>query len=213
MNLLLMAAAGGVIGYLLGAIPFGILAGRLAGAGDLREYGSGKTGFTNALRTLGLKWAVFVIVGDIAKGTMAVLIGRYLLDDPAAAAVAGTAAVLGHVFPVTAGFRGGRGVATAFGAFLGVSPLVALALLLVGGVVLAVWRYASLMSVTGVGAALVVIVALSASGRMDPAYALLFALPTATLVELSHIPNIRRLIAGTEPKLGHGGTRRAPGAP
>ncbi|GMU41762.1 MAG: glycerol-3-phosphate acyltransferase [Chloroflexota bacterium] len=212
MNLLLPVLAGAAIGYFLGAIPFGLLAGRLARKGDLREYGSGKTGFTNALRTLGLRWALFVILGDVLKGTVAVLIGRYLIGEPAAAAAAGFAAVFGHVFPVYAGFRGGRGVATAFGAFLGVSPPAALALALCGAAILAIWRYASLMSVTGVAAGLVVIGVMTAVGRLDPAYALLFAVPTATLVEVSHIPNIRRLLAGTEPKLGQGGTRRVPGA-
>jgi acyl phosphate:glycerol-3-phosphate acyltransferase len=211
MDLALPAALGLLVGYFLGAIPFGILAGRLARVGDLREYGSGKTGFTNALRTLGLKWAIFVVAGDILKGTAAVLIGRYLIGEPAAAAAAGSAAVLGHVFPVFAGFRGGRGVATAFGAFLGVYPPAALLLLAAGGLVLAVWRYASLMSVTGVAAGFLVIVAMAAGGWLDPAYAVLFALPTATTVEVSHLPNIRRLLAGTEPKLGQGGQRRTAG--
>lgn len=212
MNLLLAVVMGAVVGYFLGAVPFGIVAGRLARVGDLREYGSGKMGFTNALRTLGLKWALFVIVGDILKGTVAVLIGRYLIGEPAAAAAAGSMAVLGHVFPVYVGFRGGRGVATAFGAFLGVAPVAALILAVCGALVLAAWRYASLMSVTGVGAGLVVITVMAVTGWLDPAYALLFAVPTALLVEISHIPNIRRLLAGTEPKLGQGGTRRVPGA-
>lgn len=212
MNPVLALVIGAAVGYLLGGIPFGLLAGRLSGRGDLRTYGSGKTGFTNSLRALGLKWAILVIAGDVAKGATAVLIGRLLLDNPWAAAVAGCAAVIGHVFPVYAGFRGGRGVSTIFGAFLAVSPVVAVVLLLLSLVVLAVWRYASLMSVTGVFAGVVTIGVMAAAGWLHPAYLLLFAIPAATLVELSHIGNIRRLLAGTEPKLGQGGERRAAGA-
>ncbi|MDA1010574.1 MAG: glycerol-3-phosphate 1-O-acyltransferase [Chloroflexi bacterium] len=209
MNPFVAAGLAAVVGYGLGGIPFGVIVGRLAGIGDVRQYGSGKTGFTNSLRTMGVKWALLVVAGDVTKGAAAVLIGQFVLDEPAAGAVAGAAAVLGHIYPVFAGFRGGRGVATAFGAFLAVSPLVALAVLAVSLVVLAVFRYASLMSVTGVFAGFVVVGVLALLGRIDASYFVLFAAPTMLLVELSHIGNIKRLLAGTEPKLGQGGDRRA----
>jgi acyl phosphate:glycerol-3-phosphate acyltransferase len=214
MNPVLAAALGALTGYLLGGIPTGLIVGRLAGVGDIREFGSGKTGFTNALRTLGRKWAASVVVGDVLKGVAAVLIGRFVLGDAGAAALAGSFAVIGHVFPVFAGFRGGRGVSTAFGAFLAVSPLVALGVFAAGLAVLAIWRYASLMSVVGVFAGAVVIGIMTLAGwpaSLNVAYLLLFALPTATLVELAHLGNIRRLLSGTEPKLGQGGQRRAAG--
>lgn len=212
MSLVLATVIAGVVGYLVGAIPFGLLVGRLAGVDDVRKYGSGKTGFTNSLRTMGIKWAVLVVLGDATKGAAAVAIGRYLLDEPAAGALAGAAAVFGHVFPIWAGFRGGRGVATAFGAFLVVSPVVALVILGASLVILFAFRYASLMSVTGVFTGLVAIAVMSALFGLDWAYFLLFAIPTASLVEFSHIENIRRLLAGTEPKLGQGGGQRAAGA-
>ncbi len=212
MNPVLATVIAGVLGYLIGGIPFGLWVGRLAGVDDVRKYGSGKTGFTNSLRTMGVKWAILVVLGDVAKGAAAVAIGRFILDEPAAGALAGAAAVFGHVFPAWAGFRGGRGVATAFGAFLAVSPVVALILLGVSLVVLAVFRYASLMSVTGVFAGMVAIAVMAMVGRLDLVYLLLFAIPTASLVEYSHIGNIKRLLAGTEPKLGQGGGRRAAGA-
>lgn len=211
MNALGAVVIGVVVGYLVGAIPFGLLVGRLVGRGDLRSYGSGKTGFTNALRRLGLRWAVLVMAGDIGKGTAAVLVGRLILDEPWAAALAGVAAVIGHIFPVYAGFRGGRGVSTAFGAFLAVSPPAALAVVILSAILLAIFRYVSLMSVVGVFTGFVVVVALVATEQLASAY-LAFAVLTMLAVEISHVDNIRRLLAGTEPKLGRGGEPRATGA-
>jgi glycerol-3-phosphate acyltransferase PlsY len=203
--------AGVVAGYLFGGIPFGLLVGRLAGVGDVRQRGSGKTGFTNSLRTMGWKWALIVVVGDIAKGAAAVLIGRMVLEDPWAAALAGVAAVLGHIFPVYAGFRGGRGVATAFGAFLAVSPPAALVVVAFSIAILVIFRYASLMSVVGVFAGFLAVVALVYLKQLAMPY-LVFALLTMLAVEISHVGNIRRLLAGTEPKLGQGGGQRPTGA-
>ncbi len=200
---------GALIGYLLGSIPVGLLVGRLAGIDDVRKYGSGKTGFTNALRTLGARWAVLVVVLDVAKGAAPVLIGRFVFGEPWAAALGGVAAVIGHTWPAFAGFRGGRGVATAYGAFLAVSPPAALAVGVVAAAVLAIWRYASLMSVVGVFIGFVVLVGLVFAGRAAPEY-LLFGVLTMLAVELNHIGNIRRLLAGTEPKLGQGGSQRPP---
>ena len=207
MNAAPAALLGAVAGYLLGAIPIGLILGRIAGVEDLRAYGSGKTGFTNALRSLGLRWALLVMAGDIAKGAAAVLVGRLIIGEPWAAALAGAAAVLGHILPIFAGWRGGRGVSTAFGAFLAVAPPAALVVVVFSAVILAVWRYASLMSVLGVFAGFVAIVALVATHQLATEY-LAFALLTLLAVEVSHIGNIRRLIAGTEPKLGRGGKAR-----
>jgi glycerol-3-phosphate acyltransferase PlsY len=198
-----------LIGYIFGSIPTGVLVGRLAGIRDMREYGSGKTGFTNSLRTLGIRWAVLVVIVDVAKGSAPVLIGRFLFDEPMAAALGGAAAVIGHTFPVFAGFRGGRGVATAFGAFLAVSPLAALVVLIFALIVLAVFRFASVMSIVGVFAGFLAIVVLVLADRTAQPY-LLFAVLTMFAVEFNHIANIKRLIAGTEPKLGQGGQRRDP---
>ncbi len=203
------AAAGALIGYLIGSVPVGLLVGRRYGI-DVRDYGSGKTGFTNALRSLGLAPAMLVMAGDVAKGIAPVLIGRVLFDDPWATALAGAAAIAGHTRPLFAGFRGGRGVATAFGAFLAMSPLAALLLAGAGGAVLATTRYVSLMSVTGVLAGFLVLVALVLTGLL-PAEYLAFGVLATAFVELSHLGNIRRLLAGTEPKIGQGGAPRGQG--
>ena len=205
------------IGYLLGSLPTGLLVGRLRGV-DVREYGSGKTGFTNALRSLGLAPALFVFAVDVAKGTVPVLIGRLLFDDPWATALGGLAAVAGHNWPLFAGFRGGRGVATTFGAFLAMAPLPALAVIIVGGGMLAITRYMSLVSVTSVLVGFVVLVALVAAEPVPeryrlPAEYLLFGTLVTLFVEFSHLGNIRRLLAGTEPKIGQGGARRGQDAP
>ena len=200
-----------VIGYLVGSIPTGLLVGRIRRGIDVREYGSGKTGFTNTLRSVGLGAAIVVVAGDIAKGALPVLLGRLWLDDPLAGSLGAAAAVLGHTWPVFAGFRGGRGVATAFGAFLAVSPLAALVVLLSGIAVLAATRVVSLMSMLGTAAGLVVLLLLALTDRVDLAY-LWFGAVAAVLVEWNHRGNARRLAAGTEPRIGRGGERRTPAA-
>ena len=198
-------------GYLLGSLPSGLIVGRLYRGVDVREQGSGKTGFTNTLRSLGLGAALIVLLVDLAKGALPVLVARLVFDDPWAAALGGIAVVLGHTFPVFAGFRGGRGVATGFGAFIAVAPLAALAILLGGGAVLAATRYVSVMSITATAAGFVAIVVLVAGDWLAPQY-LLFGAAVALAIELNHLPNIRRLLRGVEPKLGQGGTPRAEGA-
>lgn len=202
----LLAAAAG---YLLGSIPAGLIAGRLQGI-DVRDFGSGRTGFTNALRSLGLRSAAIVVAVDVAKGAAAVLIGSLLMQDAWAAALGGIAAVIGHTWPVFAGFRGGRGVATSFGAFLAMTNGVAVLLLIPALLVLAATRYVSLMSVTGVFAGFLTLVVLVLMGVLPREY-LAFGLLVTLSVELNHLGNIRRLLAGTEPKLGQGGAARRPG--
>lgn len=204
-----MIAALHVVGaYLLGSVPTGLLVGRLWGGVDIREFGSGKTGFTNALRTVGPLPAAIVVGGDVAKGALPVLLARIVFDDPWAAALGGLAAVIGHSRPLFAGFRGGRGVATTFGAFLAMTPLVALLVLVASVTVLGITRYVSLMSVTGTAVGLIAMVAMVAMGA-TPAEYLLFGLGVTAWIEFGHIGNLRRLLSGTEPKLGRGGDRRS----
>ena len=198
-------------GYALGSIPSGVLVGRVYRGMDVRDYGSGKTGFTNTLRSLGWGAALIVALADAAKGAAPVLAGRLLFDDPWAAALGGVAAIAGHAFPVFAGFRGGRGVATAFGAFFAIAPIAGLLLLAGCAALLAVTRYASLTSVAGTAAGFVGLVALVVLGGHDAQY-LLFAAAAAAAIQLGHLGNMRRLLDGAEPKLGQGGSPRAGGA-
>jgi glycerol-3-phosphate acyltransferase PlsY len=199
---LLLAA---LLGYLLGAIPFGLIIGRATRGIDLREYGSHRTGATNALRTLGARLAALVLVLDVAKGVAAVVLARILFaDDPQvewAAAVAGFAAIVGHNWSIFIRFTGGRGVATSSGA-LGAMSIWTVVILV--PIVLAVmWRsrYVSLGSVTGALLAPVITTILWAFGAAS-VQAIVYALAAGILVTVAHSDNIARLRAGTERKIG-----------
>ena len=194
-----------LIGYLLGAIPFGLIIGRATRGIDIREYGSHRTGATNALRTLGARSAAVVFLLDVAKGVAAVLVARALFaGDPLvewAAAVAGFAAIVGHNWSVFIGFTGGRGVATSGGALGAMSPWTVLVLVPI--VVLVIWRsrYVSLGSITGGLLAPVVTGGLALVGQASvPAVA--YALASGLLVTVAHADNIGRLRAGTERRIG-----------
>ena len=204
---LLVAA---VIGYLLGSIPGGYVMGRLTRGIDVRNYGSGKTGATNALRTLSL-WAVLgVLVIDLGKSAAAVSIARALSDDAWAQALAGIGAVVGHVWPLWLGFRGGRGVSAAYGSLLAMNPLASLALLPVAVLIIVTTRYMSLMSVSMAPIAAVLFLALAVAGVLPYAYAG-FAMIAAVLIVALHHDNIRRLLSGTERKIGQKELQRTGG--
>jgi glycerol-3-phosphate acyltransferase PlsY len=202
----LIAAA--VIGYLLGSIPGGYVMGRLTRGIDVRDYGSGKTGATNAMRTLGL-WAVLgVLLIDLGKAAAAVSIARVLSDSAWAQALAGMGAFAGHVWPLYLGFRGGRGVSAAYGSLLAMNPLASLALLPVALLIIAVTRYMSLMSVSMAPIAAAVFLALAIAGVLPYAYSV-FAIVVAVLIVALHHDNIRRLLSGTERKIGQKELQRA----
>ena len=189
-----------IVAYLLGSISFAVLLVRAKTGRDIRAEGSGNAGATNVLRSYGKKLALLVALLDVAKGIAAVLLMRLVTSDPRWAAAAGFAAILGHVFPVFYGFRGGKGVATAVGAFLALSPLALLATLVVFLVIVAATRYVSLGSVV-------------AFALLPPIAGLLFhasravvtaAGLTAVLILGKHLPNLKRLARGEERKLGRG---------
>jgi glycerol-3-phosphate acyltransferase PlsY len=190
-----------VVGYLLGSIPFGLLLTRFAGSGDIRSVGSGNIGATNVLRTGRKGLAAGTLLGDMLKGAAAVLLMRYLAGLNAGL-VAGLGAVLGHVFPVWLGFKGGKGVATYIGVLIAVSWLVALMFGVIWAVVAGVTRYSSLSGL--IASALTPVLLYIGVGSKS---ALLFAVLTV-IVWIMHRGNIQRLLAGTEPKIG-----RKPAAP
>jgi len=193
--------------YLLGSIPFGVIVGRRAKGIDIRAYGSGKTGFTNSLRTLGLGPSLIVFSGDLLKGALPVLLARQVSPHASLQVVAAIAAVLGHDWPIYAGFKGGRGVATSFGATAAMMPPVAVFLLLFGGALIYVYRYVSLMSVVVTPTGAVITWLLVLAGWVPPAYGVWGTL-AALLILVLHRENIVRLRSGTEPKIGQGGQRR-----
>lgn len=191
MVLILTAA----LAYLLGSIPFGMVITRLFGLGDLRQIGSGNIGATNVLRT-GNKAAAFAtLVLDGGKGAAAVLAARTLAGEDAAQ-LAGLAAFLGHLFPVWLRFRGGKGVATFLGTILALAFPVGLAACATWAVTAAVTRVSSLSAL--VSSALAFLWA-AILGHGD---IVILAVLLATLVFWRHLPNIERLRAGTEPRIG-----------
>lgn len=185
-------------GYLFGSIPFGLLLTRLAGLGDIREIGSGNIGATNVLRTGSKGLAAATLLLDAAKGAFAVGLFRYL-GPPDAAIWAGLGAVIGHLFPVWLGFKGGKGVATALGVLLTASWPVGLVSCAVWLVVAGLGRFSSLAALAAMVAAPVAALFL-ADGKVA-----WLALAIAVLVIARHRENIRRLLAGTEPRIGQRG--------
>ena len=194
-----------VIGYLLGSIPTGQIAGALAGGVDLRRYGSGKTGATNVLRTLGWGAALAVVAGDLAKGIVSVLLARWLVHDPntqpIAEVLAGFAAVIGHNWSIFIQLKGGRGVVVSHAVFILICWPAALITTVIGVIVLAISRIVSLASLTGAVAGVVVLAIFVVLFHYPLPY-LVYGVLAAGLIWLRHIDNIQRLLAGTERKLG-----------
>lgn len=193
------------LAYLLGSIPFGYLLVRLRGGGDVRRTGSGGTGATNVTRSAGKGVGLLTLLLDALKGAAAVLVARAALGegDEWWVCAAAVAAVLGHVFPVWLSFRGGKGVATGLGVFLVLAPLATLCALLVFAVVVWMWRYVSLGSMTAASVLPLAAWALGALGVGDRAAApvLAVAVTGAALIVFMHRANIGRLLRGEESKL------------
>ena len=182
------------LGYALGSIPFGLVLTRAAGLGDIRKVGSGNIGATNVLRAAGKGLAAATLALDAVKGLVAVLIARQV--GPDAALAAGAGAVLGHMFPVWLGFKGGKGGATVLGVFLALSwPIVAVGAA-VWALTLAVFRYSSLATLLSTA------LAAASAWWLSPRPVAMLATLLVVLVWAKHHENIGRLLAGTESKVG-----------
>ena len=194
VSTLILLFAPFLLGYLLGSIPFGLLLTRAAGLGDIRNVGSGNIGATNVLRTGRKGLAAATLLLDALKGVVAVLIADQVGQLAAVGAAAG--AVVGHMFPVWLSFKGGKGVATMLGVMWGLSWPV-------GAIACAAWLlFAALFRYSSLAALLAVVVAAIAAWPLtDPRAATLITM-LVPLVWLRHHENIRRLLAGTEPKIG-----------
>jgi glycerol-3-phosphate acyltransferase PlsY len=191
-------------GYLLGSIPFGVIATRLGGAGDIREIGSGNIGATNVLRTGRRDLALITLVGDAGKGAAAVLLAGWVFS-PTAAVLAGGAAFLGHLFPAWLRFCGGKGVAIFFGILLAVAWPVGIAAALIWMGMAAVFRFSSLAALAAAALAPVLFIVLHQATEAR----LWLAVGMALLIFVRHYENIRRLLTGVEPRLGGGKSRPA----
>ena len=190
-----------LLGYLLGSIPSGYLAGRWCKGVDLRELGSGSTGATNVLRQVGKGPALVVFVIDVAKGAAAVQLASALTQGTPLgdwiAVLAGLTALAGHIWPIWLGFKGGKAVATGFGLFLGLAWPVGLACFGIFLATLSIFRIVSLSSVV----AAISLPLLMAAGAPSNAN-LVVALVAMALVVWRHRSNLQRIKAGTEPRLG-----------
>ncbi|MEZ5912631.1 MAG: glycerol-3-phosphate 1-O-acyltransferase PlsY [Paracoccaceae bacterium] len=188
--------ATGILAYLLGSVPFGIVWSRLFGLGDLRQIGSGNIGATNVLRTGNKPAAFLTLVSDAGKGGVAVLLARALTGGEDAAQIAGLAAFAGHCFPLWLGFKGGKGVATFLGTLIALAWPVGLAACATWLVTALLSRISSLSALVAAASTIVWIFVFS-KGAM---FWLILSL--IALIWWRHAPNIARLRAGTEPKIG-----------
>ena len=185
------------IGYLLGAMPNGYLAGRWLKGIDLRQCGSGSTGATNVLRNVGKGPALVVFLIDVGKGALAVLLAKQVGLNDWLQVLTGLAALAGHIWPVWLGWKGGKAVATGLGLFLGLAWPVGLASL---GIFLAVISIFRIVSLSSVAAAMALPVLMMATDQNTASITV--SVVAMLLVLWRHRSNIERLIAGTEPKIG-----------
>ena len=186
-----------LLGYLLGGVPFGVVVSKAMGLPDPRTVGSKNVGFTNVLRVSGKPAGILTLIGDMGKGWVMGFAAMYLLQDEWAILVVAIAPFLGHVFSPFLGFKGGKGVATALGSVLGVTPLIGSLLLLAWISAVALWRYSSGGALTAFGLFPVI------AALVHPSIAfMLFSLAISGLIAVKHKDNIERLRNGTESKIG-----------
>jgi len=192
-----LVAAFVVVGYLLGAIPFGVVVSKAMGLPDPRTVGSKNVGFTNVLRVSGKTAGIFTLLGDMGKGWVLGWAAMQWLTDESFIMVVALSPILGHLFSLFLGFKGGKGVATAVGAVLGLSPSIGFLLLLIWLGTVAIWRYSSGGALAAF--ACLPVVAIVNEQRQE---FLVFSLIVSTLIWTKHKDNIIRLWKGTESKIG-----------
>jgi glycerol-3-phosphate acyltransferase PlsY len=203
----MLVLAIGIISYLLGSIPAGYIAGRLAGI-DIRRSGSGNIGATNVMRVLGKRYGYPVFLIDFLKGSLAVWLSIFIAIRAGLSAnsmelagiMAAVCSVIGHSFPVWLKFKGGKGVATSAGALFALMPLVLLIGLIIWGVVFKLTGYVSIASMAAAAALPCVIGIMIVLGRSEHTLMLYFAMALAAVVIVRHRSNLSRLLRGTEPR-------------
>jgi len=189
------------VGYLLGAIPFGLILGWLVKRVDVRDYGSGKTGMTNVLRTVGVKSAALALLLDMGKSILAVALTRIFFDVPAAEVAAALAALIGHNWPAYAGFRGGRGTAPGLGGLIILSPWAGLVAAIAGVATIASTRWVSLGSILGTLFGVITLAILIVLDLASAEY-IWYSIFGGSIVIGRHWDNIQRLVKGEERKIG-----------
>jgi len=196
--------------YLLGSIPFGLILAKIFGGSDVRRAGSGNIGATNVARVAGFVPGVLTLLLDAAKGALAVLLAAWGSEgDTRWMMLAGLGALVGHCFPVWLKFKGGKGVATAAGVFLVVCPPAFLGSVILFILVVTFWRYVSLGTISAAGAMPLLTYLLWAPPHAPPPVISYGTLAAALLIVYKHAANIRRLVAGAEPKFSLSGKKGA----
>jgi glycerol-3-phosphate acyltransferase PlsY len=186
-----------LIAYLIGSVPFALMLARLWGTADLRAVGSGNVGATNVFRTSGATPGVLAALLDASKGALSVFLAQRLTTPAELSAVAGVAAILGHIYPIWLGFRGGKGVATAAGVFFVLAPVAGLC---AAAVFLAVATVTRIVSLGSIAASIALPLAVYLTGSSLPV--LLASLAAAALIVVRHRTNLSRLRAGLERRIG-----------
>lgn len=187
--------------YLIGSLPFGLIIGWLSGRIDIRNHGSGSTGMTNVLRTVGTSAAIFVLLLDLGKAMAAVVLAKVITDSSGVEAVAALSSMVGHNWPIFSNFKGGKGVATGLGAMIIISPLSALIASIVGISTVAISRYVSLGSLVAAPVGTITLIILVIL-NIEPIPYIWFGVFGTALITIRHNKNLSRLSKGQESKLG-----------
>ena len=190
------------LGYLLGAIPFGYIAGKLFGGVDVRDHGSGSIGMTNVMRTVSPPVAILVLALDMGKGAGAVVLSMVMADAPMVETLTGIAVIAGHSWSVFIGFSGGKGTATGWGALFALYPIAGIVASVIGVGLVALTRYVSLGSMVAATLGAVTLAVIALMNDAVPWEYALYGAVGAPIILFKHRDNIQRLIKGDERKLG-----------
>ena len=193
-----------IIGYLLGAIPYGLIVGFISRGIDIRNHGSGSTGATNVLRILGLRLASIVVILDVSKAIIVIFIASFFLNgEPLIKAIGAIFVILGHIWPITAKLRGGKGVLTGIVGLIILSPLSGVPSFILAVLTISVFKIVSLGSIVGTMASVIAILVLYLLGQEKNIEYVAYVIIGSIIILFKHTDNIKRLISKTEPKIGN----------
>ena len=193
-----------IIGYLIGAIPYGLIVGFISRGIDIRNHGSGSTGATNVLRILGLRLASIVVILDVSKAIIVIFIASFFLNgEPLIKAIGAIFVILGHIWPITAKLRGGKGVLTGIVGLIILSPLSGVPSFILAVLTISVFKIVSLGSIVGTMASVIAILVLYLFGQEKNIEYVAYVIIGSIIILFKHTDNIKRLISKTEPKIGN----------
>ena len=193
-----------ITGYLIGAIPYGLIVGFISRGIDIRNHGSGSTGATNVLRILGLRLASIVVILDVSKAIIVIFIASFFLNgEPLIKAIGAIFVILGHIWPITAKLRGGKGVLTGVVGLIILSPLSGVPSFILAVLTISVFKIVSLGSIVGTMASVIAILVLYLFGQEKNIEYVAYVIIGSIIILFKHTDNIKRLISKTEPKIGN----------